>query len=195
MRPVGPPTAGPDGIVAPRRPVSRIVAMRRDHFDKYGKHTVSDVAEIRSIMETKRKKTRDAISEEDMEVEEEDFDLTGLADPAEDEEENWFEHIKEKKRRLRIKEEQRRARHKLMKEREEKRRIELRDRKDRMQYEAALKAKQEKVHERKMKAAQKKERLLVQQLKYSEEAAERKRERMKKKSLRRPLWSKRNKKH
>ena len=206
-RPVAKPAAGPDGIVAPRRPVSRIIAMRRDNFDKYGSHTRSNLSGSNSIMEGEKKKkkkkkkregnARGAKKEaaEAKEEEEDDFDLTGLdADDAEEEEEGWFLRNKAETRRRRVKEERRRAHEKEVKEREERRKREQRDRESIMQYEAALRAKQEAVSQRQMKAAQKRERLLQQQIKYSEEAAERKRQRLQKKSLRQPVWSKRKKK-
>ena len=197
-RPVGTPAAGPNGIVRPRRPVSRIVAMRRDHFDKYGSHVVLNLGGDKSIMGPTMKKT----SGEDRENkkaevgEEEDFDLTGLdgASDEEEGEEDWFLRNKETVRLRRMKEERRRAHEKEVKEREKQRKREQLERESRMQYEAALKAKQDAIQERQMKTAKKKERLLQQQMKYTEEAAERKRRRMQKKSLRKPLWSKRKKK-
>ena len=194
VRPVGTPVAGPDGIVAPRRPVSRIVAMRRDSFDKYGSHMASNIAGNENIMKKKSIEEGGGKGDEALEpqkLDEEDFDLLGITDEDEDEE-GWFKRTQVQARRVRIKEERKRTMEKEKAMRDEQRKREQKEMEARMQYEAALKAKQNLILERQEKAAKKRERLLKQQMKYSEEAAEKKRQRMQKKSLRRPLWKKKS---
>ena len=163
LRPVGTPEVGSNGIVEPRRPISRIIAIRRNNFDKHGSYPASPVTGVEAT--------------------------SGAEGNIKDEEEDaWFARTKEEARVKRIKEERRRRQAiEMERKRKETHRENLRM-EERMKAEAEANAKRELVELRKAKAAQKKEQLIHQQIKKSEEAAERKRQRLQKKRLRRPLW-------